>query len=63
METDAIYCTNDNTAEEGKIKAQRNAYDRASEIRRGKLVYRVTPTAWMIAHDLQSIQGRRFRCD
>ena len=26
-------------------------------------MYRVTPTAWMIVHDLQSIQGRRFRCD
>lgn len=51
------------TAEVSKIKAQRTAYDRATEINKGKLLYQVTPTAWMIVHDLKSMQGHKFRCD
>lgn len=61
MEIDAIFAVK-NTAATTKISHQQKAYQLATELSRGKLVYNVVSTGWMIIYDLKSKYGHRFRC-
>jgi hypothetical protein len=61
-EIDAIFEAA-NTAEPEKISRQFRAYQLATDLSGGKLLYNVAPTGWMIVHDLHSVHGKHFTCE
>jgi hypothetical protein len=51
------------TSEVTKLEEQRNAYQFAHNYSDGKLHFSIMPTAFMIAYDLKSSHGHKFRCN